>query len=292
MAIDVFFSRPSRLSSIFAKIRDAVEQPTDRTILIALFASLFCLNYLAQLFDLDAGERLIFSTTRTVSGAEIIGFAAIAIVLKDLKSDTVLRWWDFATVSSLAIFLIHPWRSNGALAISVLGLLFIGRNDKRLASLGQLCIGLAWIDFWGPLVMGLIGPWLLPIETALAQVPLSFFGSFSLVGNVIFGENGHDIVVLEPCSAFRNTINMAFIWLALIKIMRLDFCARHLFILAFGLVVVVLLNTARIDLMAYSYEQYVFWHLGPGLVIVKFLMLTIVLGIFYFGLRTTPSRAP
>ena len=120
---------------------------------------------------------------------------------------------------------------------------------------GQLCIGLAWIDLWGPLVMGLIEQWLLPIETALAYIPLSLFGSFSLAGNVILGAKGHDVAVLEPCSAFRNTITMAFIWLALMKILRLDFRLRHFCILAMGLAVVVVLNTAQIGVMAYSYDQ-------------------------------------
>ena len=291
MAIDVFFPKPSRRASIVSQVRDAIEHPTDRIVLGALFVSLFCLSYFAQLFDLNAGERLIFSTTRTVSGAEIVGFVAIAVVLKDLKADHVLRWWDFAIISSLAIFLIHPWRSNGALAISALGLLFIGRGDKRLSSLGQLCLGLAWIDFWGPFVMGLIEQCLLPIETAIAYIPLSLFGSFSLIGNVILGENGHDIAILEPCSAFRNTINVAFIWLAFIKILRLEFRARHFYILALAMVVVVLINTARIDLMAISLEWYIFWHVGPGLLIVKFAMLSIVFGLFYFGLRVTPRSS-
>jgi hypothetical protein len=290
MAIDAFVRRPSSLHGIFVKLRDAIEQPTDRTVLAALFASLFFLNYVAHLFDLAAGERLIFSSSRTVSGAELIGFVAIAVVLKDLAADRVLRWWDFATIAGIAIFLIHPWRSNAALAVSLLGLMFIGRGDKRLKSLGQLCLGLAWIDLWGPVVMGLIGQWLLPIETELAHIPLWLFGSFSVVGNVIFGQNGHDILVLEPCSAFRNTINMAFIWLAMMKILRLDFHLWNFLILVLGLIVVVLINTARIGLMAFSFDQYVFWHLGPGLSIVKFTMLTIVLGLFYFGLRAKPRH--
>jgi hypothetical protein len=78
---------------------------------------------------------------------------------------------------------------------------------------------------------------------------------------------------------------MAFIWLSMIKILRLEFRLWHFFILAMGLAIVVALNTARIGVMAYSYNQYVFWHLGPGLVIVKITMLSLVLGLFYFGLR-------
>jgi len=294
MTIDVFRARLSRGKGIFAQVRDTVEQPTDRILLMALFASLFCLNYGALLFNLAAGERLIFPTSHTVSGAEIIGFIAIAVVLKDLRADPVLRWWDFVAIAGIAIAaiaLIHPWRSVGALVISGLGLLFIGRSDRRLASLGQLCIGLAWIDFWGPLVLRLIEQWLLPIETALAYIPLSLFGSFSLAGNTILGPNGHGVEVLEPCSAFHNTITTAFIWLSLMKIQRLDFRLRHFCILAVGLAIVVLLNTARIAVMAHSYNEYVFWHLGPGLVIVKFTMLTVVFVLFYFGLNRKPSQA-
>jgi len=291
MTIDVVRASPSTLRHVFGQVRRAAEQPTDRVILIALFTSLFFLHYVMQLFDLTAGERLIFATSRTLGGAQIIGFVAIAVVLKDLKSDVVLRWFDLATIFAVAIATIHPWRSIGALAVTALGVLFICRSDKRLRSLGQLCLGLAWIDLWGPIVMGLINQWLLPIETTLAQFPLSFFGSFSLAGNVILGPNGHNILVLEPCSAFRNSVAMAFIWLSLVKILRLDFSLWNVAILGVGLAVVVFLNTARIGVMAISYDQYVFWHLGPGLTIVKITMLTLVLGIFYFGLRGKPVEA-
>jgi hypothetical protein len=51
-------------------------------------------------------------------------------------------------------------------------------------------------------------------------------------------------------------------------------------LLAIGVAAVVVLNTARIDAMAVSESQYIFWH--EGLV-----MLSAVLGLFYFGLRPT-----
>ena len=82
---------------------------------------------------------------------------------------------------------------------------------------------------------------------------------------------------------------MAFVWLSMVKILRLDFRLFHFAVLAMGLAVVVLINTIRIGLMAYSYDLYVFWHIGPGLVIIKIIMLAAVLSIFYFGLRYCPS---
>jgi hypothetical protein len=168
--------------------------------------------------------------------------------------------------------------------------LFIARSDKRIASLGQLCIGLVWIDFWGSLAFSFIAPWLLPVETAIAYLPLSLFGPFSLHGQIISNGSGFSLLVYEPCSAFHNTIITAFIWLSLIKIQRLHYQLEHFIILAIGLITVVLLNTARLGLMVVSNSQYLFWHMGPGLWIVKIVMLTAVLGLFYLGLRPDKKR--
>ena len=103
--------------------------------------------------------------------------------------------------------------------------------------------------------------------------------------------------MLEPCSAFHNTITTAFIWLSIIKIQKLDLKLRYFYVLAIALGFVVLLNTARIGVMAVSENQYLFWHVGPGLLIVKVMMLSAVLGLFYFGLHpdlpdTKPRLAP
>jgi hypothetical protein len=203
----------------------------------------------------------------------------------------VLRGWDVGVLAAVVIACLYPAHNVGAIGLTCLGLLFIARNDKRISSLGQLCLGLAWLDFWGPLVLALIKPWLLPIETAFAFVPLSFLGPFSLDGITISNGSGHALDIYEQCSAFHNTVATTFIWLALIKIQGLDFKLKHLGILAIGVGAVVLLNTARISIMATSEHQYVFWHLGPGLWIVKIVMLSTVLSLFYFGVRPAPPGA-
>jgi hypothetical protein len=287
MTIDVSSTRPSTRWAAFVRLRDRIKRAraNDRVVLAGFFASLFLLYYRANLLNLIAGD--ILPASRTLSGAEILGFLAIASVLKDLKADCVLRWWDLLAIVGIMIACIHPSHSVGAIGMTCLGLLLIARSDKRLASLGQLCIGLAWIDIWGPLALRFIEHWLLPIETALASLPLSLFGTFLVVGNIISNGNGHGIEVLEPCSAFHNTIITAFIWLSLMKIQKVDFHLQHFCILAIALAATVLLNTARISVMAISYSQYMFWHQGFGLVIVKVMMLSIVFGLFLFGLRNS-----
>jgi hypothetical protein len=267
-------------------------RPEDRIVLGALFAILFWRDFGPSIFagftSLFAGSEFVGS--RTLGGAEILGFVAIALIIKDLKTDRVLGRWEVLAAAGVAIAVLCFSHTIAAIGLTCLGLLFVTRSDKRIASLGQLCIGLAWIGFWGALVLFVIKPWLLPIETALAFAPLSLFGSFSLEGIVISNTSGHAIEVLEPCSAFHNTIVTAFIWLSIIKILGLGLRLKHFYILAIALGFVVVLNTARIGVMAISENQYLFWHVGPGLLIVKVVMLGAVFGLFYFGLDRVPRR--
>ncbi|MBO0754452.1 MAG: hypothetical protein J2P54_01210 [Bradyrhizobiaceae bacterium] len=293
MTIHVSPTRTSVREFVITQLHDAINRLNDRVVLTAVFVALFSLNYAGSLIDAVANISAVendLTHSRAASGAEILGFVAVAVVLKDLKTDVVLRRWDYLAVLGIAIASLYPSSLSRAIAMTCLGLLFIARIDKRIASLGQLCIGLVWIDFWGSLVLSLIAPWLLPVETAFAYFPLSLFGSFSLHGLIISNGSGFALMVAEPCSAFHNTIITAFIWLSLIKIQRLHFQLEHFVILAIGLIAVVLLNTARIGLMVVSDSQYLFWHMGPGFWIVKIVMLTAVLGLFYLGLRPSGTK--
>jgi exosortase/archaeosortase family protein len=287
MTMDVSPTRLSVRRHAFIQPRDAIKYLSDRIVLTAAFITLFYLNYSSNPIEAFANNDIFQS--RAIGGAEILGFVAIFVVLKDLKADRVLRWWDFAAiVAALAVgivaALLYPSKVFPAISITYLGLLFIARSDKRIASLGQLCIGLAWIGFWGALVLIFVKQWLLPIETEFAFLPLSLFGSFSIDGTEISNGRGFSVDVFEGCSAFHNTIVTAFVWLSLIKIQKLDFRLKYFYVLAIGLVAVIVLNTLRISIMAVSEGQYLFWHEGPGQWIVKTLMLGGVLGLFYFGL--------
>jgi hypothetical protein len=213
-------TRSSVRRSLSVPPRDVLTFFSNRVVLAAVFVVLFCLNYAPHLFDAVTNIFAVdndLDHSRTISSAEILGFVAIAVVLRDLQADRVLRRWDFVAIAGITVASLYPSPAVRAIAMTCLGLLFVARSDKRIASLGQLCIGLVWIDYWGPLVLDLIKPWLLPIEAAFGFLPLWLFGSFSLDGTVITNGTGYAIQVFEPCSAFHNTITSAFIWLSLMK---------------------------------------------------------------------------
>ncbi len=274
MAISL--TRCKSTSRLFVgKLIAAVEQPSDRTLLALFFGTVVYLAYgLPLLIARDGSEA------PPLRAAEVIGFVAVAVTIARVGSDRVLKTTDLVALALAAIALMHPWHSMATVMLTAIGAFFVCRQDERLASLGQLCIGLAWIGLWGKVVLSFIEPWLLPIEAALGYVPLSLFGSFSLVGNAILG-NGHGVIVFTGCSSFANTVTAAFIWLSLIKIQGTEFQSWHFRGLAISLVAIVLLNTLRLTLMAYSYDGYVFWHNGYGATMMSVAMLLVVLTVFY-----------
>ena len=268
-------ARPAASSRLLERIGAIPKALSDRDVLLAFFSSLFLQVYLSR-----ALEGII-----SLGAAELVGFAAIATILQRLSCDRILRPSDYVAVLFGGIAIVHPWSRVGPLVLTVLGLLFLLRSDRRLASLGQLCLGLAWLDLWGPLVFRVIEPWFLPMETALGYLPLSLFGSFSLEGNAILSDTGHGVVVAAPCSVFANTIRVSFLWLAMVKVQGTEMRSWHFRLLAWSLLTVFLLNTLRLGLMAYSYNGFLFWHESYGASMISWTMLATVIGLFFYGLR-------
>lgn len=270
------FSPPRRLFRIFCSlVQGAGARPADRTILCVFVASVFVVDYLTRLLDPTDG-----SFVSTFHAAEFFGFAAMALSLMKLSPNPLLRASDLALISLAALLLLRPWRFGGAMALTLVGGALATRANRDLASFGQLCIGLAWIDLWGKVTLSFIAPWILPVETALSFYFLPLFGSFTIVGNSIGNGFGHSIAVYLGCSAFANTLSAAFIWLCLMKLAEAEFLRWHYLGLIASLACIVVINIARIALMAYSAEQYLFWHDGIGVTIVSGAMLASILGIF------------
>jgi hypothetical protein len=264
-----------------ARVGAAIGNPSDRFLLRAFFLSVFCLDYLPR----------VFSTPASFPTAEFIGFVAVAIVVKRLGTESVLRQWDYLAILVASGAIIHPWRHMGALALTGFGLPLCFRRDERLASLGQLSLALACVDIWGQMAQAVIEARLLPIETALAYVPLSILDSFTLLGNTISHADGRGVSVEGSCSAFPNMLAVTLLWLSFMKIRNLEFGLRSCGVLAAGLAMIVLLNTVRIDLCAWSSNYFQYWHEGPGVGILSWTMLILALVIFYFGLTGADDRA-
>jgi hypothetical protein len=252
--------------------------PSDRIILGTLAASVFLVHYAARWLDPTEGGLL-----SSFHAAEVFAVAAMFFALRDMGDRTSLRHLDLLLVAIAALALLRPWRSGGAIAFTLVGAGLLVRKDRDFVRFALLCLGLAWIDFWGQMVLRLIAPWLLPLEASLSFDFLSLFGSFTRVGTVINSTAGHSIAVYPGCSAFSNTLTATFIWFCLIQLAESTFHRWHLFALAAALACIVVINVARIGLMAYSEDAYVFWHKGGGATFVSIAMLGCVIALFFLA---------
>lgn len=260
-------------TGILLRALSALRAPSDRLVLALFFLSLFCLDYLPNLFSGQAFPTI-----------ELIAFFAIASTLRRLGADSVLSGADYALLALAGLALAHPWRHVGGLVLTLVGVWFCMRRDARLSTIGQLSLGLACVDVWGPVLQAGIEEFLLPLETSLAFLILSHLGDFALIGNAISGGSGHTIVVEASCSAFLNVVATTLLWLSFLKIQGQAARRRQWAVLLLGVTWVVLINTVRLNLCAWSMESYLFWHESAGVTILEWLLLGGLLTLFYFGL--------
>ena len=104
------------------------------------------------------------------------------------------------------------------------------RSDKRIASLGQLCIGACLDRLLGITCVGVslrLGCCRFGSSVGVSSSVL-IWTIFPCMGSQFRIGSGFTLMVAEPCSAFHNTIITAFIWLSLIKIQRVELSIKAL----------------------------------------------------------------
>jgi exosortase/archaeosortase family protein len=225
-----------------------------------------------------------FANSHVLSATLFLGFWTIFSLIREVQPDEpVFDHWDIFAIVSGVLFLAIPLHETFALGTTLLGIVLTFKPDRRLASIGQLSLAIAWMDFWGPELYSLLEQWILPVESALAFVPLVLSGHFTLDGTIIDNGHGHAIQIQEACSAFRNTVATSFIWLCLLKLQRLPITRRYLITLFIALLCIVVLNSARIAILATSMQNFEYWHNGFGVQIVKAAKLAAICIVFYLG---------
>ncbi len=170
-------------------------------------------------------------------------------------------------IIAVALCLIGAFAETKALPVAVtgLGLWLLPSRDDPTRAAGAVILAIASQQFWGHLLLGVLGPELVRVDAAMVgEMMTHTVAGASWRDNIITAPNGHSIVVLEGCSSFANASTALLAWVAFGRLERARWLARDA---AVGLGVVVsqvALNVARIYLMAQSYGGYVYWHDGGG----------------------------
>ena len=259
--------------------------PSDRAILLVFVGLVIAFAHWPE-----AGWRGLDETVLGAGGFGAMVGLAIFIVLRG-ADDIALRQSDRALIAALSVPLVFPSRDLASMATTLLGLALIPRGDARLSSVGQLLVGLAFVDFWAPILLNFAAPWLLPFEAYCAELLLRPFGDYGRSGAVIAAASGHRIVVEQACSAFVNAAKAALMMLVFVKLDALVVCKRHVVMIAMSVAAMFAMNAARIALTAVSPEFHLFFHHGLGMKIMPLALLIAIAAIYWFWPRAKAAAA-
>ncbi|MGQ0456051.1 MAG: archaeosortase/exosortase family protein [Hyphomicrobium sp.] len=273
---------------------------TRRELLIWLAASLAVCQF-ARLFlggALSAGE--IASSVVSVSVICYLAWFAAFRLLSEADVAALAGARDIAFALALgALTIVASLLPSSGLAgaqwilVAVAALYcFVNfRDDPNIVRAATVLAALSGNGLWGPLFFHTFSDELLKADAALVGTALSFtHPEIVWQGTMIGKPNQHVIVVASACSSFHNISLALLCWVAVAYLVRGRLVRSDVY---FGLAVclaMLVLNAARIYLMALSYERYDYWHNGDGAQIFEFASTAVILAISVAGARQGPTR--
>ena len=225
-----------------------------------------------------------------IGAAELLAIVVLTWLVVRFRREDLLTPSDLVVIAVTSIAFAFPFRLAASLPLAAVGLKLIFHRDPRVSSVGQVLLALTVYEWLGPLVFHLTAPFVLKIEAMAVQAALAPFGGFVRDGLTISNSGDNTVAIEQGCSAFHNLSLSTLIWISLLKLDTLTVRAAHVWIAAAMAGATIVLNTARIALMAQSTAMYEFWHDGAGVPIVSFMMLSVILLICLGGLRLADRR--
>src|SRR5262249_5288551 len=156
---------------------------------------------------------------------------------------------------------------------------------------GVVLAALATQQLWGHLFFDLVAVHLLSAEAALIGTLLDIARPGTVwQDNLIIEPNGYSLVLLAGCSSFHNLSLAMLCWLTGSRWRTQDWRTRHFAVGAMIGGTMVLFNIARICLMSWNLDFYLYWHDGTGAEIYEIAAsLTVLLMSLY---ASKPARRP
>ena len=228
-------------------------------------------------------------------GISIIVFACVVMALQNLSRDpdrsvTSRDLW-FLLVPVCLVAIPHP--SFSWLAITLLALYeykhsVFGTPRRRGAA---LMFGLTIPMFWGKIVFALFSSWILKGDALL----VSMVTHSANVGNVVSLPHQNGFLWVAPaCSSFSNISLAMLCWLMFTEYAGRPRSAEDYVTCFFASVNVVMVNVARISLIAVRPDLYDQLHGPLGATIASWLTAITVLATCAYGVKREPvmGRSP
>jgi hypothetical protein len=167
---------------------------------------------------------------------------------------------------------------------------FRGRR-RQSGSAGIVLAALSFQQLWGHFVFEILSYPLLRAETAVIGTILDATGTGAVWrDNIITEPDGHGLVILTACSSFHNLSIGLLCWISISRLRNQNWRSRDLTGAIIVAGIMVLVNGARLYMMALDTARYNYWHHGTGSQIFAVGASLAVLLICYLGARPVESR--
>jgi hypothetical protein len=177
------------------------------------------------------------------------------------------------------------------LALTGLAIWLLLLDDCESKGAGAVLLAIAGHQLWSRWIFDVVSPEMVKIDGALVgeAVSLAVKGA-SWRNNIVNMPNGFSIAVLEGCSSFANVSASLLAWVALLKLERLSWSPRDLWVAGAAVLAQIGLNVVRLCLIAQSLPMYLYWHDGNGAQIYLAAASAMAVFIGAFGSRLAASR--
>jgi hypothetical protein len=202
-----------------------------------------------------------------VSIFQYLAWYAVFRLLGSSDLAPAARLRDFLVTAALCLLVFLP--SNRAIWAAATGIaiyLFLtDTGDPKLRAAGIVLAALSVQELWGRLFFNLVADHLLRAEAAAVGTMLEAARPGTVwQDNTIMGPDGHGVVIIGGCSSFHNLSLALLCWVAISRLRSQTWQVRDFVIGSAIGITMILLNLARILLMAWNVELYHYWHEGTG----------------------------
>ena len=166
------------------------------------------------------------------------------------------------------------------------------RVDRELKAAGTVLLALSVHLVWGPIVFQFFTPELLKADAALVGGMLKLVRPDAVWNDTTFYTTPDFAVSLVgACSSFHNLSTAVLACVVATMFMRTDWTRRDIPRLLAAIAIMIVMNDARICLLAWSPTAYAFWHNGAGAPLLGFLMTATLLAIAFGAAAPRRGRA-
>jgi exosortase/archaeosortase family protein len=283
--------------SIPNRVSPSLAQPIGRRELLLWIAGGLFANQAIQLLDLSS----VSAFAASLANQNYVYWFGCYVVLYRLsashdRTPAERTDWYFAAAMMLSMlvssFIAYRFAIGFLATVMALYVLRFFRADRELKAAGIVLVALSAHLVWGPILFQLLTPELLRADAALVGGMLKLIRPDIIWTDTTFQTPGSfAISLVGACSSFHNLSTALLACAAATMFMRTEWTRSDIAIVAATGVAMILMNDARICLLAWSPASYNFWHEGAGDPLFSFFMTIVLLLIAFWGAVPRTDRA-